>query len=808
LSIKKGETTTSVNAEDTCLAEIGIYRTPDEFQQVAADLQHPFDGASTVPDDLKRAMFWLLTQGVHVVQQERVKLFEHYKMAADNLAEDEAALHSLIDADREALIRDKKILLFQLMCRDAGVDDEGLGDLIASGVKLTGQGEYSRQFEEELKPPAISNVDLMRSSKWTRRKILGRSNLHVPDNVREQVWQGALDEAQKGWLTGPLTELELRGQLGPMFVVSRRFGLEQADKVRAIDDMSESLVNSAYGSSYKLDLPGIDGISTAARTWLESISDDRGVQFTLSDGTVLKGRLHHSLTLSDARSLRGRTLDLDAAYKQLLTAKSSLWCAVLAVEDLQGCKRLFKSNVIPFGASASVYGFNKLARAIYTIGVRLFGLVWNNYYDDYPQLDIAASGDDAQVTAEALFDLLGWRVSMKESKRVPMSDTFEALGVTFDFTASEDGVVMVRNKPSRILQICSELDRILHSGCLSISEATSLRGKLQFAETHTFGRVLASHLQMFHKRASGQLSDSVISETMRHELLWIRDFMTEDIPRKLLSGMADYKLCIFTDASLEGSDSHAGVGMVALCVCGGQIQQKFFFSDVVPAWILSLLQCRTPKIISTLELLSAVMAIHLLEDKFQNIRVMLFVDNEAARASLISLKSSLEIHQCLLRNVSLAVRRSGLYLWTARVPSSSNPSDEPSRELVDKLLNAGFCRLSVSWNLAHVLTSEKKCICLLLMLIPVCSRCACPRGDKPMHIHVDALVVMYHMNHMFGFTCAYVDGCEREEMRRGPPQLFKKDWPQVQDFSETSWHVNEINKNRLTTCCHPSLFRE
>ena len=63
-----------------------------------------------------------------------------------------------------------------------------------------------------------------------------------------------------------------------------------------------------------------------------------------------------------------------------------------------------------------------------------------------------------------------------------------------------------------------------------------------------------------------------------------------------------------------------------------------------------------------------------------------------------------------------------------------------------------------------------------------------------MHIHVDALVVMYHMNHMFGFTCAYVDGCEREEMRRGPPQLFKKDWPQVQDFSETSWHVNEINK--------------
>ena len=116
--------------------------------------------------------------------------------------------------------------------------------------------------------------------------------------------------------------------------------------------------------------------------------------------------------MSEARNLCGRRLDLDAAYKQMLTSKSSLWCSVLAIEDEQQFKRLFVSNVLPFGSSASVYAFNRISRACHTIGVRLFGLVWNNYYDDFPQLDLVAFQGDAQATAEGLFELIGWRVSL------------------------------------------------------------------------------------------------------------------------------------------------------------------------------------------------------------------------------------------------------------------------------------------------------------------------------------------------------------------------------------------------------------
>ena len=71
----------------------------------------------------------------------------------------------------------------------------------------------------------------------------------------------------------------------------------------------------------------------------------------------------------------GRALDLDSAYKQVSVSCDTLWGAVLAMEDPHGGKQLFRSNVLPFGASAAVCGFNRLSRALYTIGVSLFVLL-------------------------------------------------------------------------------------------------------------------------------------------------------------------------------------------------------------------------------------------------------------------------------------------------------------------------------------------------------------------------------------------------------------------------------------------------
>ena len=100
--------------------------------------------------------------------------------------------------------------------------------------------------------------------------------------------------------------------------------------------MSISLVNSSFAASYALELDGVDGISVLARTLAGSVAEDGTVALELSDGKMLKGILHASLTVLEAKRIVGRTLDLDSAYKQLLVRQSSLWRSVLQVMDTEG----------------------------------------------------------------------------------------------------------------------------------------------------------------------------------------------------------------------------------------------------------------------------------------------------------------------------------------------------------------------------------------------------------------------------------------------------------------------------------------
>lgn len=489
--------------------------------------------------------------------------------------------------------------------------------------------------------------------------------------VKRAIWEGALAEVEKTWLEGPYTEAQLSQKLGPLFVVSHRFGLEQSDKVRAIDDMSESLVNACFGSVYKLDLLGIDGVAILARTFVESVTDDRRVCFRLSDGTMLSGLLNNEFSIDQARALRGRTLDLDAAYKQVLVSKSSLWCAVLAVENLEGNKEFVISKVLPFGASAAVYAFNRLARALHIIGERLFGLVWSNYYDDYPQLDLACCGNEAQKTAEKLFDLVGWKFSMKETKRRQMESSFDALGVTFDLSQSYKGKIVVKNKATRVEQICKEIDGILQPKNFGTARASSLRGRLQFAETHCYGRALAATLKLWQMRSCGKLPGSHVDDDMTAELLWAKWFVSQDHPRVLVTGMRGNKIVIFTDASLEGNDSVAGIGMVAFIVNNGEVSEKFFFSARVPELVLQRWQTRAKKIIASLELFAAVAACEILGELFPGRRAFVFVDNEAARASLIAMYSPVLLRNTFLKRLSTVCLKRNLYMWIARVPSGS-----------------------------------------------------------------------------------------------------------------------------------------
>ena len=636
----------------TLEAEIGVWRSPEQFLERAKDIKHPFDDSSSVDDATKNNIFKLLTEGQKARSDRVEEMFGYYEWRARVVQHEEDCLHQTLEPGRQRIIKGKRFLLFEEMCRDAGLPEEHLTFLQLNGVPLVGQDAATSLFRQEEIKPAMSEEQLMKSSRWSRRKILGsRKGELQSDEVRAAVWDITMEEVAKGWLQGPYSESELVELLGPLFVASKRFGLQQPDKVRQIDNLSESLVNSAYGSSYKLDLAGVDGISVLARTFMEAVQGEK-VCVTKSGGGFLVGSLHPSWSSQEAREIGGRTLDLAAAYKQVLVAKRSLWCSVLVVEDPAGEKRLFVSQVLPFGAASSVYSFNKIARAIQLVGTRLFELIWTSYYDDFPQIDVLSAGDWAQTTAERFLNLIGWTFSAKESKRMKLASTFAALGVTFDFCETKLGVVKVKNKLSRVQQICETIRSILQKGCVTEAEAATLMGRLQFAV----------QMKDMRGRACGKKAGKHLTSDMANELAWAEDFVTISAPRILLADSSKSRVLVFTDAALEKDDTAGTVGMVALRMVGDQVAEKFYFADVVPESLMSQLQNVSKKVIAGLELMAGIVAVVLLSRLKCSGRMFLFVDNEAARACLISMNSSVGTHNARLRFLNEITAKQSLHV--------------------------------------------------------------------------------------------------------------------------------------------------
>ena len=95
--------------------------------------------------------------------------------------------------------------------------------------------------------------------------------------------------------------------------------------------------------------------------------------------------------------------------------------------------RLFLSPALPFGAVASVYAFNRVARALRAVFVRFLGLSVTNYFDDYPQVEPEMTAETARWAAEEAAAILGWSVTTEPTKSLGFAVEFQALGVVFDF---------------------------------------------------------------------------------------------------------------------------------------------------------------------------------------------------------------------------------------------------------------------------------------------------------------------------------------------------------------------------------------
>ena len=296
-----------------------------------------------------------------------------------------------------------------------------------------------------------------------------------------------------------------------------------------IDDAKASSLNTAYSSTFKLQLQDDD--YTAAMIRAAMIEQQRqGVSDTWL----------------------ARTLDLRKAYKQLAIMPEHAHLAVVGF-PVRGQWQFYRSVALPFGATGSVYGFVRVSQALWFVVTKLLRAITSHYFDDFPMIERTAGTRVLSLSFGAILDLLGWQYAQEGDKASDFALAFDALGVTYALNHAPSGGFEVANKAGRIEKICELLETVEKRGIVTGAQAAEVQGLLNFAcgffSTKTV-RQLVSAFAPFADDHNPEAKNRLVA--LRR---YARTILVALGPRSHNLNDTDSPYLIFTDGAFE--DGHA-----------------------------------------------------------------------------------------------------------------------------------------------------------------------------------------------------------------------------------------------------------
>ena len=122
------------------------------------------------------------------------------------------------------------------------------------------------------------------------------------------------------------------------------------------------------------------------------------------------------------------------------------------------------------------------------------------------------------------------------------------------------------------------------------------------------------------------------------------------------------------------------------------------FSEVVPQSLIDIYLAVSKNPIYLVELLAALVAALLWSKDYPFRYVVNYIDSEASRSAFTKAWSHVKFANNLLGKFVALEMASSWKPWFSRVPTYSNPSDDPSRLKVAELVNSGVKRFSCDWQ--------------------------------------------------------------------------------------------------------------
>lgn len=166
----------------------------------AFKLSHPIESTDGVPDDLKRAVFFVMTEGMQMTMEMRNKELKRCIETAKQLEGEEKRLHDEMNPGIAKVTAKKRICLFRKLLEEIHFEDMNVVDFLKQGVPLTGWEPESEIFFKRWNPPTTTVESLDGSAKWQRRAIMMRPFTAEEKDSAEVLWSETMNEVELGFL--------------------------------------------------------------------------------------------------------------------------------------------------------------------------------------------------------------------------------------------------------------------------------------------------------------------------------------------------------------------------------------------------------------------------------------------------------------------------------------------------------------------------------------------------------------------------------------------------------------------------------
>ena len=437
----------------------GIPWSCSQFVEQAVSKGHPRSFGSLLPKELVEAVCVNVHSSSSELASLRTRWFNKWIARARDLSSEEDNFKKSLAPHLQHILQPKRLLLLKEIVHEEGYPDKGVFDELAFGTELIGTVPQTGVFEQSFKPALQTKSELIEQSRASNLAIFHSVRSSGDSEVDKTVFEKTLEERDAGWLRGPIDFSEL----GSDCVLSRRFGLRQPNKIRLIDDLSKSGINSTVQTP---EAPKPHSTEVVASLVLALLLGSKG------------------------RGALGKTFDLKAAYRQLGISPHSLSFSFIACFDPVSRKpAIFQMLAVPFGGSRSVYSFLRIVRVVWWIACKCLSIMWSNFYDDFVTFSWTEDCERTERVVALLFDLLGWDFARDGDKALPFGPNFGALGIQIDLSCFDRGFAEFSNTEKRRAELGLLVDSVLSARTLSQADALKLRGRLQFADGQLFGRV-------------------------------------------------------------------------------------------------------------------------------------------------------------------------------------------------------------------------------------------------------------------------------------------------------------------------------